>query len=193
MRSRGLLGLLASAALLAGACDGDADPPDSPGTESLRLLEETEARLVEVTAQLERTRRELNDERDESRRLQEQLESLSAAADGPREGSVVTIPLLGELRWRCNDRAQVGYTFLAAQASVTVLHSVNGDVSRDVAHSQNDVRGAYEEPGTHQEWTILYRHKPGTISAQIVPLAAPRHNGCYVRSFSVEQSRRPSF
>ena len=122
------------------------------------------------------------------REMREQLPQ----GERPGEGLVVSIPSVGSLSWDCNNDRDFAFTFTPEQASITVEQSVNGEVTRTQLHPGQELTSEFLPPEVRREWIATYRHKPALISARISAEAAVRRGACFIRSSTLEQSRRPN-
>ena len=174
--------LLVSMALVAAACDsGEAD----------RLRGEldaarSQAAVAEKAAQqTERARQSTAEQLDQMREQLAQLER-------PGEGLVMSIPLVGRLTWTCNDDREFSFTFTPEQATITVEQSIEGEIARKQLDPGDELTSGFLPVDVHREWTVTYRHKPGTISAVISVEPAVSGGACFIRNSTLEQNRRPN-
>ena len=123
-------------------------------------------------------------------RARDQLSQLQRSEHAT--GDVLSVPLLGSLTWRCNNDREFAFTFIPAGATLTVQHSVEDEVTRRQIDPGEKFNGPFSKPAEHQEWVINYRHKPGIISAKLSVVPAVRQGACFIRNFTLEESRQPS-
>jgi len=104
----------------------------------------------------------------------------------------MSIPLVGRLTWTCNDDREFSFTFTPEQATITVEQSIEGEITRKQLDSGEELTSRFLPVDVHREWTVSYRHKPGTISAEISVEPAVSGGVCFIRNSTLEQSRRPN-
>ena len=175
--------LLLVIALVISACTpGDSDEDRAWPVDAKREVRSLEQELEIRNSALEETAEQV-------RRLKAQI---AREGKGQRAGAglLVSLPLLGSLTWDCNDEREFSFSF-KPKATVTVERSIGGKLTKRRLHPGDEMSGPYVRADEYQEWVILYRHKPGNISASVVPMPAVDQGSCYVKNFSVEYSRRP--
>lgn len=174
--------VFASVLLIATACDsGEAD----------RLREELDAARAEVSEAQKAAKRSERLRQSTAEQLDQMRDQL-AQLEQPGEGLVVSIPLVGRLTWECNDDRDFAFTFTPEQATITVEQSFDGDITRKRLDPGEELTSEFLPPDAHREWTVTYRHKPGTISAGISVVPAVNRGACFIRNSTLEQNRRPN-
>lgn len=169
------LSLLLIALVLAAGCEGE-----SPEAAALnRQLDAQHERVESLET-------ERDDLRDLVERLDRRISRETAASD-----VAVEVPRGGPLSWRCNDKQRFSFTFRADAASVYVIQSIDGDVTRRMVHPGRTLRTPFVDHDAHLEWTITYRHKPATASTGVFVDPALKR-GCYIRSVTLEHHARPN-
>jgi hypothetical protein len=136
---------------------------------------------ADLRTKLKATRRELE-------AVEENLAELDDAGR-PGRGLVVALPLIGSLRWDCNDAREFSFTFTPDAADIVVQHSVDGEVTKKRLRPGDELVGPYVAVDAHQEWTVTYRHKPGIVSAGIYVEPAVDEGACVIDTVSVEENR----
>ncbi len=121
----------------------------------------------------------------------QQLRDVLGSAGSPGEGTVIAIPLVGRLLWRCNDAREFSFTVVPEQATIGVEHAVGGQVTRKQLHPGAELTSPFRPPSA-QEWTLTYRHKPATISAGVAVLPAVKRGACFIKNVTLEQDHRPN-
>ena len=170
-------------ALVLSACTtGDSDEAQAWPAEAKRQVRSLERELEVRDSALE-------DTADQVRRLRAQL-AREGKSQRAGAGLVLSLPLLGSLMWDCNDDREFSFSF-RPKATVTVERSIGGSLTKRRLHPGDEMSGSYVRADEYQEWVIVYRHKPGNISASLVPMPAVDQGSCYVKNFTVEYSRRP--
>lgn len=169
-------------ALSVSACDGG----EVEGLEDrLRAARSNAAsatrEAAELRTTLKETRRELEAAREDLARLDD--------PGRPGRGLVIALPLLGSLRWDCNDAREFSFTFAPDAADVVVQHSVDGHVTKKRLYADRELVGPYVDAEAHQEWIVTYRHKPGTISAGIYVEPAVEQGACVIKTLTLEENR----
>jgi hypothetical protein len=177
---RGMWLLLVSIALVASACDsGEADRLRG----ALDAARSQAATAEKAAHQSERARQSTAEQLDQMR---EQL----AQPERPGEGLVMSIPLVGRLTWACNDDREFSFTFTPEQATITVEQSIEGEITRRQLDPGEELTSRFLRVDVQREWTVIYRHKPGTISARISVEPAVSGGACFIRNSTLEQNRR---
>ncbi len=129
---------------------------------------------------------------DRLRPEQAQSEAATIGNTAPGDDLVVSIPLVGHLTWTCNDAHEFAFTFAPDQATVVVEQSIGGEITRRQLHPGDVLASGFAPADIHREWTVMYRHKPATISAAISVVPAVRRGQCFIRNSTLEQNRNPS-
>lgn len=174
-------GFVVLALVLSGCQSGEDDQLRGQLNEAREQL----AAMREEAGDSERARASAIRQLEQSR---EQLEELTLP-ERPGQGVVVSVPLLGTLTWDCNDARKFSFTYVPEAATVTVSHSVEGEVTSRRLHPGDEFAGPYLGPELHQEWTINYRHKPGTISAGISVTPDVHQGACLIRNLTLERNQ----
>jgi hypothetical protein len=180
MRGRCLL--LAFVALIISACDSG---------ESDRLREELDAARSQAAVAVRAARRSERARRSTVQQLDQMREQLNQL-ERPGEALVVSIPLVGSLTWECNNDREFSFTLTPKQATITVEQSIDHEVTRRQLDPGEDLTSEFGPPDLHREWSVVYRHKPGTISAGISVVPAVPGGACFIRNSTLEQNRRPN-
>jgi len=183
-----LLGLLVMV-LVAPACD-------SGEVEQLREeLDAARSEVVVAEKAMEASDEAAQDSERDRKSIARQLSNLQkqlGQVETPGRGVVVSIPLLGELTWKCNDDRDFSFTFTPDGATITVGQAIDGEITRRQLDPGEELTSGFLPPDTHREWTVTYRHKPGTISAGISVVPAVHIGSCFIRNSTLEQNRRPN-
>jgi hypothetical protein len=181
--------VLVGIALLAPACDsGDADHLRAQLSQARSQLDDAETDVREADKAAQESERDRRVIAGQLKELQVQLAQL----EKPGEDLVVSIPLVGRLTWKCNDAREFSFTFTPEQATIFVKQSIDGEITRRQLDPGEELTSAFLPPDAHREWTVTYRHKPGTISAGISVVPAVNIGGCFIRNSTLEQNRRPN-
>jgi hypothetical protein len=92
-----------------------------------------------------------------------------APAASPR-GTLLTLPDLGRLSWRCDDSQHFSTTLRARRATVFATLDAGGRrlfSDRQVDPGPGDELSSPFTEARSQVWRILYHHEPGTIQATV--------------------------
>ena len=169
-------------ALALSACDAGEVESLRNRLEAARSEAATAAReAADLRRTLKATRRELETAREDLARLDD--------PGRPGRGLVIALPLLGSLRWDCNDAREFSFTFAPDAADIVVQHSVDGEVTKKRLYGERELVGPYVDADARQEWIVTYRHKPGTISAGIYVEPAVEQGACVLKTVSLEENR----
>lgn len=177
--------------LLAGvACDsGETETLEKELETARSQLAAAEKAAKASEEEAERSERDRKRMARELRRFQEQ----AGVVERPGEGVVLTVPLVGSLTWRCNDDRHFSFSFVPQMATVEVQQSIDGELTRKTLHPGQRLTSAFRPADVHREWTVTYRHKPGTISVGISVVPSISGGMCFIRNSTLEQNRTPSY
>jgi hypothetical protein len=181
MRVGRLLAAAAIATLLTMSCDPKPQQSDVERSPEPQL-EPGEARIGELERKVLRLKKEV------SRRLS--LKSF--LQEGPTiPGTLLAIPRIGAMTWRCNEQKALAVTFRPAGATVTIRYGPNGEFAqRKVLNPGDSFTTPFVEPDQAHVFAIRHRHKPGLIRTRIEVRPRLSKYSCFVGRIQVDQSAR---